>query len=95
MQLRADQLEAQLAPVSDVLFAAAALASGEVVLDVGCGRGATTRQAAAIVGAEGTATGLDVSEELLAAAQCPRSWTGTNITNCSIAPPPPSQHLCA
>lgn len=65
----ADQLEAQLAPVSDVLFSAAALASGETILDVGCGRGATTRQAATVVGPSGSAVGLDVSEELLAAAR--------------------------
>lgn len=65
----AEQLEAQLAPVSDVLFAAASLAAGERVLDVGCGRGVTTRQAAELVGPTGSATGLDVSEELLAAAE--------------------------
>lgn len=65
----ADQLEAQLAPVSDLLFDAAELRLGEHVLDVGCGRGATTRQAAELVGSEGAVTGLDVSDELLTAAR--------------------------
>lgn len=64
----ADQLEAQLAPVLDVLFSAASLQPGERVLDVGCGRGASTRRAAELVGPDGAVTGLDVSAALLAAA---------------------------
>lgn len=65
---QAEGLERQLAPVSEVLFAAAALRSGERVLDVGCGTGPTTREAAALVGPEGTVTGLDVSAAMLDAA---------------------------
>ena len=61
-------LERQLEPVSDVLFAAAALRPGERVLDVGCGTGPTTRRAAALVGAQGHLTGLDVAVEMLDAA---------------------------
>ena len=60
--------ERQLAPVGDLLFAAVRLAPGERVLDVGCGTGATTRQAAASVGAEGSVVGVDVAAELLTAA---------------------------
>ena len=65
----ADQLEAQLAPVSDVLFAAAGLQKGERVLDVGCGRATTSRRAAADIGTTGRVTAVDVSAELLDAAR--------------------------
>jgi SAM-dependent methyltransferase len=65
---QAEGLERQLAPVSEALFATAALAPGERVLDVGCGTGPTTRQAAATVGPDGAVTGLDVSPAMLDAA---------------------------
>jgi SAM-dependent methyltransferase len=64
----ADELERQLTPVSEVLFAAAALQPGERVLDVGVGTGPTTRQAASIVGATGSVTGVDIAAEMLVAA---------------------------
>ena len=66
---QAGRLEAMLAPVDDILLPAAALAVGERVLDVGCGRGATTRSAAAITGPDGAVTGLDVSPTLIAEAE--------------------------
>lgn len=62
-------LERQLAPVSEVLFAAADLQQGERVLDIGCGTGPTTRRAAALVGPHGDVTGLDVAVEMLEAAR--------------------------
>jgi SAM-dependent methyltransferase len=61
-------IERQLAPVSVELLAAAAVAPGEAVLDVGCGTGPTTRAAAQAAGAAGRVTGLDLSEDMLAAA---------------------------
>lgn len=61
-------LERQLAPVSELLFAAARLRSGESVLDVGCGTGPTTRAAAEAVGSTGRVTGMDISGDMLAAA---------------------------
>jgi SAM-dependent methyltransferase len=64
----AEGLERQLGPVSDVLFAAAALQPGERVIDVGCGTGPTTRRAATEVGPTGAVAGLDISGEMLAAA---------------------------
>ena len=42
-----------------------ALAPAEAVLDVGCGTGPTTRDAAAAVGPTGRVTGLDVSQDML------------------------------
>jgi SAM-dependent methyltransferase len=65
----ADRLERQLAPVGDLLFDAAQLQHGERVLDVGCGTGPTTRRAAALVGPQGSVTGIDISPEMLAAAR--------------------------
>lgn len=61
-------LERQLAPLSEILFDDAALRPGERVLDVGCGDGPTTVDAARRVGPTGRAVGLDVSPEMLARA---------------------------
>ncbi|HYH51803.1 MAG TPA: methyltransferase domain-containing protein, partial [Acidimicrobiia bacterium] len=61
----ADRLEAQIEGVSDLLFAAADLTGGERVLDVGCGRGSTTRRASLAVGPAGEVVGLDVASSLI------------------------------
>ena len=66
---QAEGIERQLAPVSEVLFAAAALQPGERVLDVGCGAGPTTRDAADAVGPSGRVTGLDISADMVEAAR--------------------------
>ncbi len=42
--------------------------SGDRVLDIGCGFGDTTQQLAALVGAEGEAVGVDVSEPFVTAS---------------------------
>ena len=81
---RAEGLERQLAPVSEVLFAAAALQPGERVLDVGCGTGPTTRDAAAAVGSTGRVTGVDLSADMIDAARAASSpaidWIVADVT---------------
>lgn len=63
------QLDAQLAQFGALAIEAAAVESGEVVLDVGCGCGATTEELALLVGASGRVVGLDVSAPMLARAR--------------------------
>jgi SAM-dependent methyltransferase len=64
-----DALDAMLAPVSDALLAAAELQTGEAVLDIGCGGGATTVAANRAVGPSGSVTGVDLTHEMLELAQ--------------------------
>ncbi len=60
-----DAIDVMLATLTDAAFEALALRSGERVLDIGCGGGATTLRAADLVGASGAATGVDISRPLL------------------------------
>ncbi len=62
-------MEARLAPVSDAVIAAAALQPGEHVLDVGCGAGFTSLDAAQKVGPSGHVLGVDISHPMLEAAR--------------------------
>jgi SAM-dependent methyltransferase len=64
----ADGRDRVLEPVGEALLAAAQLRPGEDVLDVGCGCGAVTLAAAALV-APGTVTGADLSATMLAVAR--------------------------
>ena len=66
---RQEVQDAVLAPVSDILFARAAIAPGAEVIDIGCGCGATTLEIAARVGAAGRVLGLDISAPMLARAR--------------------------
>lgn len=80
-------LERQLAPVSEVLFAAARLRTGEQVLDVGCGTGPTTRDAALAVGPDGSVTGLDISADMLGAAATIEATEGSGTLDWVVADP--------
>lgn len=64
-----DQFESMIAPIGDALLARAAFATGERVLDLGCGGGATSLAIAALVGPTGSVTGVDISPDLIAKAR--------------------------
>ncbi len=74
-----DRFEAMLAPIGKAVLAQAGYGPGEHVVDIGCGGGWTTRQIAAAVGPDGTATGLDVSPVLVAEAR--RRAVAAGISN--------------
>jgi SAM-dependent methyltransferase len=57
------------APYREQLLGAAGLSTGERVLDIGCGAGRTTREAARAVGPGGRALGLDLSASMLDVAR--------------------------
>ncbi len=61
--------DAMLAAVAERAIAHSGAASGERVIDVGCGCGATTLLLADRVGAQGSVLGLDVSAPLLSVAR--------------------------
>ena len=65
----ADRRDAVLAPVADALLAATHIQSGESILDLGCGCGATTITAASQAEPGGTAHGIDLSEPMLTVAR--------------------------
>jgi SAM-dependent methyltransferase len=64
-----EQLDVQLEPFGLLAMDAAAVQAGEVVLDIGCGCGATSLQLAARVGDSGRVVGLDVSAPMLERAR--------------------------
>lgn len=72
-------LDRSFGEITRLLLDRAAPAPGERVLDIGCGSGETTLAAARRVAPEGTATGIDISELLLALAR--RRAAGAGLTN--------------
>lgn len=62
-------LDALQSGVTDLLLAEAAPAVGARILDIGCGAGETSLAFARAVGRDGTVTGVDISEPLLALAR--------------------------
>jgi SAM-dependent methyltransferase len=65
----ADRFDPAVAPHHDRLMAAAAISAGERVLDIGCGTGQTTRDAARAASPGGTALGVDLSSGMLDVAR--------------------------
>ena len=64
-----EQIEALSVPLSTISLERAMPKEGEVVLDVGCGGGVTSRHMAERVGSQGRVVGVDISSTILAVAQ--------------------------
>ena len=58
-----------LGPVSAILMAQARAAAGEIILDIGCGCGATSLELAQRVGPGGAVLGLDISAPMIQRAR--------------------------
>jgi SAM-dependent methyltransferase len=78
----ADRRDLVLAPVADVLLAAAGLREGDALLDIGCGCGATTVAAARLVGPSGAVCGIDVSAPMLNVAR--QRLEGAGLSNSTL-----------
>ncbi|HEY8514409.1 MAG TPA: class I SAM-dependent methyltransferase [Candidatus Binatia bacterium] len=76
-------LDAQLGWLGERTMDRAAIASGESVLDVGCGCGATSLELARRVGPTGRVLGLDISGPMLEVAR--ERARGAGATNVSFA----------
>lgn len=66
---RQEQFDRMLEPWVEVLAGAAQIRSGEQVLDLGCGTGTTTLEAAWLCGPSGTAVGVDLSVPMVERAR--------------------------
>jgi SAM-dependent methyltransferase len=64
-----EALDRMFEPFEQLLLEGVPAGSGGRVLDVGCGTGSTTLAFARVLGAKGTAVGVDVSEPMIAAAR--------------------------
>jgi SAM-dependent methyltransferase len=64
-----ERYDRMLAPFGDALLDAAALTAGDTVLDVGCGAGTTTIEAAEAVRPDGSVVGIDIDERLATEAR--------------------------
>lgn len=76
------EVDKRFVPVIDCTLARAHLESGQRVLDLGTGTGAVAERAASVVGPDGHVVGVDISPDMLAAAQ--RRMAQRGITNVSF-----------
>ena len=77
-----NQLDALFAGANAALIDTAQPKSGQSILDIGCGTGATTRDFAQAVGPDGSVLGLDISNSMLAQARTSAAAQG--LTNASF-----------
>jgi ubiquinone/menaquinone biosynthesis C-methylase UbiE len=75
--------QAQLAEAQAAMMALAALAPGTQVLDVACGTGLVSLEAARAVGPDGHVLGVDLSGRMLNCAE--RRAADVKLSNCSFA----------
>jgi ubiquinone/menaquinone biosynthesis C-methylase UbiE len=73
---RAELIERHWAPISERVLELAELTEGDRVLDIGTGHGEPALQAAGIVGRGGRVVGVDLSPEMIAAAEVRRDEAG-------------------
>ena len=66
---RQETWDVTLAPIGDAALERAGIATGQWVIDIGCGAGATTVELARRVGPQGRVLGIDVSKPMLARAR--------------------------
>lgn len=79
--------EEMITPIGEAFLARADYKDGETVIDLGCGGGATTIAIAGAVAPSGKVMGLDISPDLVAAAQqrATKSDTGNIEFSCADA----------
>jgi len=75
--------QAQLAEAQVALLALASPAEGEQVLDIACGTGLVSLEAARAVGPRGRVLGIDLSERMVDAAE--RRARDLGLSNCSFS----------
>jgi len=75
----AERFDSLLGPFGRRLLEASALEPGERVLDVGCGNGAVSLEAARAVGASGSVTGIDLSAPMLEVARLRAEEQGVDV----------------
>ncbi|MGR3291389.1 MAG: class I SAM-dependent methyltransferase, partial [Paracoccaceae bacterium] len=78
-------LDASMAGILQRLFERTNIRPGEHLLDIGCGTGVSTCEAASLTTATGNVTGLDISELMLERAQVRSQNAGIGNTRFILA----------